>query len=109
MAAVESGDKEAAQNMVDEAERKAGYTKRAYHGTPHGTFTVFDHSHYRKNNFPQNRLGVFFSEDLSYAEGFSRSGGTEHDIENGFPNAKVYDVYLRIKKTAESIADRNAK
>ena len=33
MAAVESGDMETAQRMVDEAARRAGYTTVAYHGT----------------------------------------------------------------------------
>ena len=40
LAAVERGDMETAQRMVDEAAREAGYTVETYHGTPE-TFTVF--------------------------------------------------------------------
>ena len=34
LAAVESGDMETAQRMVDEAAKRAGYTVKVYHGTP---------------------------------------------------------------------------
>ena len=40
MAAVERGDMETAQRMVDEAAKAAGYTIKAYHGTPK-KFNVF--------------------------------------------------------------------
>jgi chemotaxis response regulator CheB len=36
LSAVESGDMETAQKMVDEAAKKAGYTVKAYHGTSRG-------------------------------------------------------------------------
>ena len=42
--AVKAGDMETAQQMVDEAAEKAGYTIHAYHGTKNGGFTVFDYS-----------------------------------------------------------------
>jgi hypothetical protein len=42
MSAVESGDMEAAQRMVDDAAKKAGFPVKAYHGTPTGGFTAFD-------------------------------------------------------------------
>ena len=41
MAAVERGDMETAQRLVDEAAKNAGYTTKAYHGTP-AEFTSFD-------------------------------------------------------------------
>ncbi len=41
LAAVESGDMGAAQKMVDEAAKAAGYTKKVFHGTD-AKFTVFD-------------------------------------------------------------------
>ena len=41
MAAVNSGDMETAQRMVDEAAKKAGYTTNGYHGS-HADFTVVD-------------------------------------------------------------------
>ena len=48
--AVENGDMETAQRMVDEAADQAGYTEEVYHGTPTGGFTVFrDWSYFTKN------------------------------------------------------------
>ena len=41
--AVENGDMETAQRMVDEAAKKAGYDVKAYHGTPNSDFTQFDY------------------------------------------------------------------
>lgn len=48
--AVNSGDMETAQKMVDEAAKKAGYSQKMYHGTPYGGFTVFkDWSYFTPN------------------------------------------------------------
>lgn len=44
IAAVESGDMETAQKMVDEAAKKAGYKIKAYHGT-NAEFTTFEYGH----------------------------------------------------------------
>lgn len=40
--AVDRGDMETAQRMVDEAAKEAGFEVDAYHGTDNGDFTVFD-------------------------------------------------------------------
>ena len=50
MSAVERGDMEAAQAMVDEAAKAAGYTVEAYHGT-NNDFTVFDKNKIRDPAF----------------------------------------------------------
>ena len=42
--AVKRGDMKAAQRMVDEAAKEAGYTIKAYHGTPIKGLTVFDNT-----------------------------------------------------------------
>lgn len=42
LAAVEAGDMETAQQMVDEVARAAGYTVKAYHGSPVKGLTNFD-------------------------------------------------------------------
>lgn len=42
LAAVNSGDMETAQRMVDEAAKAAGYTRRAFHQTSAKNITVFD-------------------------------------------------------------------
>ena len=44
LAAVESGDMETAQKMVDEAAKAAGYKIKAYHGT-NAEFTTFEYGH----------------------------------------------------------------
>lgn len=42
LAAVERGDMETAQRMVDAVAKAAGYSRRVYHGTEDGGFTEFD-------------------------------------------------------------------
>ena len=70
MRAVEQGDTETAQRMVDEAAKQAGYTIEAWHATD-AYFTVFDRSRLGqttlKNSPPENalrlaRLGFWFHE-----------------------------------------------
>jgi uncharacterized protein YifE (UPF0438 family) len=66
MAAVEAGDMETAQRLVDEAAQKAGYDIKGYHGTrsPVG-FTEF---------IPNEALGraIFVAVDPSEAQAFGR-------------------------------------
>jgi hypothetical protein len=61
MAAVERGDMEAAQRMVDEAARALGFTIEAFHGTPEGGFTEFRDS-------PR---GLFFTNKKALAAGYT--------------------------------------
>lgn len=71
MSAVESGDMETVQSMVDEAARAAGYTQVAFHGTEAELpFTVF-------------KTPAFFSSDRKVARTYATDGT---DI--------VYNVYL---------------
>ena len=64
MDAVNSGNVEAAQQMVDEAAREAGYTTKAFHGTHNFGRTVF------------NKYDVLFLTDREYvAKGFSNGTG----------------------------------
>lgn len=74
LAAVERGDMETAQKMVDEAARKAGYTIHAYHGTQ-ADFNVF-------------HGGAFFTDDYFLADGYA-SG------------ERVIDAYLKLKNPLE--------
>ena len=47
---VRNGDMQAAQKMVDQTAKEAGYTKKVYHGTPTGGFTQFrDWSYFTEN------------------------------------------------------------
>ncbi len=75
MSAVESGDVEAAQRMVDEAARAAGYSNRMYHGAKKsGGFTVF-------------RDWGYFTENRAYAERYA-----ERDKEGS-----LYEVYVKME------------
>lgn len=65
MAAVEAGDMDTAQRMVDEMAEAAGYTIRGYHGTTHD-FTIFDRS---KGNAEGNwGRGFYFTNNEDDAE-----------------------------------------
>ena len=55
LAAVNSGDMETAQRMVDEAAKAAGYDVKAYHGT-NASFTIFDPQYIGSDN----KLGIGF-------------------------------------------------
>ena len=80
MAAVESGDMETAQRMVDEAARGAGYTVKAYHGSRHSGFTVFDDN---KNDLAQK--GFFFSSSPEVAKSYLKG-----------PDSSLYIEYIRM-------------
>ena len=59
MTAVENGDMETAQRLVDEAARAAGYTDEAYHGTSAFGFTEFDMA------ASQGQIFVAYNSDLA--------------------------------------------
>ncbi len=63
MQALDSGDEEEAQLMVDEAARDAGYTDKAYHGSPSFGFTQFD----MENG--QGQIFVAYDRDLAKTYG----------------------------------------
>ena len=68
--AVEAGDMDAAQEMVDEAAKAAGHTIRAYHGTTQ-EFNVFNG-------------GAFFTDDYFNADGYAEG-------------ERVIDAFLKIE------------
>ncbi len=75
LAAVEKGDIETAQKMVDEAAKKAGYTIKAYHGTKND-FTEFDKNKIGSGVtlFASQGKGFYFTARESVAEKYSRGG-----------------------------------
>ena len=88
MKAVERGDTESAQRMVDEAAKKAGYTVKMYHGSKRGGgFTVF-------------RDWSYFTKSKKYAQRYTESGNDKSlysayvKIENAFDTRKAADRYL---------------
>lgn len=83
LAAVERGDMETAQRMVDEAAARAGYTIKAYHGTTAKRFNEFN-----KNSY--------FSPDYDYAKQYSRVLQAD-----GTNEPKVYSVYLKGGRTKD--------
>lgn len=86
MEAVEAGDTEAAQRMVDEAAERAGYTRRMWHGAKNGkTFTTF-------------RGWSYFTEDRAFAEKY-----TNRDPEN------LYGVYAKVDHPFDTRTDRKAR
>tara|TARA_R110001606_G_scaffold18114_6_gene68850 strand:+ start:1992 stop:13553 length:11562 start_codon:yes stop_codon:yes gene_type:complete len=78
LAAVESGDVETQQKMVDEAAKKAGYVSpKVYHGSNTGNIMAFE----------QGRAqGIYFTENRQYAGGY----GTNE-----------YSAYLKTGKIAD--------
>lgn len=87
MAAVERGDMETAQRMVDEAAKAAGYTIKAYHGTPK-----------RFNEFSKYRIGS--TTDYGwFGRGFYFT--TEKDVADVYagylPDSNVIEAYLNVQ------------
>ena len=70
LSAVERGDMETAQKMVDEAAKEAGYTVKAYHGT--------------REDFNEFLGGAFFTDDYFNADGYAAG-------------ERVIDAYLKIE------------
>ena len=81
MDAIERGDTETAQELVNEAADEAGYTIKAYHGTQADRFNVFDKELVGKGT-DQFGAGFYFATDQEAA---SHYGST------------MYSVYLDIK------------
>ena len=93
LSAVNSGDMETAQRMVNEAAKAAGYNIRAYHGTSNYGFTRFD-NYFTKFGLFGN--GFYFTENPEVAESYTKKGkGT---------NPGVYSVFLK----ADNLIDMDA-
>ena len=87
LSAVNRGDMETAQKMVDEAAKKAGYTIKAYHGS-NADFTVFDKARVGKGN-DQYGAGFYFASNADVTELYGK---------------KRYDTYLNIKKPVRLVS-----
>jgi len=115
LAAVEAGDMETAQRMVDEAAKAAGYTTRAYHGSSELNLTQFDPA---KIKSQEAGVGFYFTTDKELAQGYAdKSGGKNYQVFLRQPNPLITDVEYPsspannkavFKATLEGIA-RNAK
>lgn len=100
LAAIERGDIEMAQKMVDEAARRAGYTVRAYHGTSNYGFTVFDNSKNRGfTNGQAFGTGYYFTDNRDVADKRYANEGAYLDEDGNWIDYTpgVYDSYLKIE------------
>ncbi|MDD3036237.1 MAG: hypothetical protein PHO93_04930, partial [Candidatus Saccharimonadaceae bacterium] len=86
MNAVERGDTEAAQKMVDEAAKATPYTTTAFHGTPKGGFTEFRGGDGQKDGL------IFFTSNEEYADNYARNNKPSD-------TAQTYKVRLNLGKT----------
>ena len=80
MAVVERGDMDAAQKMVDEAAKAAGYDVEAYHGSAN-SFSVFDRNKIGKNYTYSGDSaygGFFFTNQKQSADYYAKGGKTYH-------------------------------
>ena len=91
LAAVEAGDTDAAQAMVDQAAKEAGYTIKSYHGTLAKDFTEFKKS-FIGSRFNYDDKGFFFIDRKSIAEDYATSAYDRN------MKGRVLEVYLRVKK-----------
>ena len=96
LSAVERGDMETAQRMVDEAAKKAGFTVKGYHGTPGEVFTKFDNKKIGSNTdsgiFGH---GFYFSTDENTANIYATEKGN------------IMPVFLNVGKAWWAVAHRN--
>ena len=98
LSAVKQGNTKAAQQMVDEAAKAAGYTiGPVYHGTPTGGFNVFD-KRMRGETSGVSRQAFSFTTDKKAAEGYSKRLGDE---------AVRLDAGLRVANDAMRMFDED--
>ena len=94
MDAVNRGDMETAQRMVDEAAREAGYTVKAYHGTRQMGFTVFDP---KKSD---DKISLFFTDNPKVAKTYARRDAKVKPV-SSFSTMKSFK-YEKGKKYTEA-------
>jgi hypothetical protein len=92
--AVQSGDMETAQRLVDEAAKKAGYTVGpVYHGTTHGGFNRFKIPSEVDPEYPVR--GAFFTTSDAISSGFMQRSAYDKDTGN---NPKNYKTYIKLRE-----------
>jgi hypothetical protein len=92
--AVQSGDLETAQRLVDEAAKKAGYTVGpVYHGTTHGGFNRFKIPSEVDPEYPVR--GAFFTTSDAISSGFMQRSAYDKDTGN---NPKNYKTYIKLRE-----------
>ena len=87
--AVQSGDMDAAQKMVDEAAKKAGYTYKGMHAT-NTKFTVFDIN--KTSSYNYRGKGIYFTNSIE-------------DLKNNYENYEGPDPWVKVEGRAYELAD----
>lgn len=95
MTAVESGDMETAQRLVDEKAYKKNYIAAAWHGTPNGGFTEFGGTQTR--NGAKAPGVIWFAEEKEHADVYRAYPGNWPKAEN----PQTYHVYLDVGEWAD--------
>ncbi len=90
MKAVESGNVEEQQHLVDEAAKEAGYIKAGYHGTLSGGFTIFDKA--KAGIGGNSGAGFYFSS-------------SEEDSESNYSDVEGADNYFKWSNLAEKMQE----
>lgn len=80
LSAVERGDMETAQRMVDEAARAAGYTTKTYHGTPK-QFNSFEATG-AHTKAASASLAIWFSDSTKTARAYATPQESDYDSHN---------------------------
>jgi hypothetical protein len=88
--AVERGDMETAQKLVDKAAKKAGYRVKAYHGTPTKGITSFDSRKIGSNT----DSGIFGRGFYTYKFMFNRLKDTEFIYPAAMSHSVILDGFL---------------
>lgn len=94
MAAVERGENEEAQRMVEQSAQEAGYAVHAYHGTPTGGFTVFNLDN--QNSGRAFGDGIYYTDNENVAKEFTRAYGRDFERVGGNLNPTIYNGYLNL-------------
>ena len=108
MSAVNSGNMEEAQRLVDEAAKSAGYDTRVYHGTG-ANFTVFDITKSGMNHggYSMFGKGFYFSDSEKAANAWGKDRKLMHTfikLENPFDasgeisEGPLFDAYTELRK-----------
>lgn len=99
--AVNRGDMETAQKMVDEVAKQAGYSVKAYHGT-RSKFTTFDKSKIGQNYRGYSVGGFYFTTDRRSADYYSGKWENGNYIES--PQNTI-SAFLNLGNAKESTID----
>ncbi len=94
LAAVESGDMETAQRMVDEAAKKAGYTVEGYHGTRAFGFTQID------TGMSDDNLSFFVTSDINTARTYSTRRDVRRIGDKDYAATTDFDIISDLQKEA---------